>query len=105
MKLCIQLALLIALLILPQTASAELDNLADGGPGGFAYWHETHWDTNGIHLDTRGGRGDSRDTEDSEDSEDTYDRESYEPSSVPEASPTLVLTLAAAALLQKRRRK
>jgi hypothetical protein len=99
-----KLALTFLALALPVLAHATF-TLGSDGPGGFSYRHEDHWDMNGIHPDTRGGRGDSRDTEDSEDSEDTYDHGSYDHSSVPEASPTLALTLAAAALLQKRRRK
>lgn len=58
-------------------ASAEDNRFSE--PLGFEYWHGDHWDHNGIHVDP--------------------------PQSVPEASPTLVLTLAAAALAHVRRRK
>jgi len=76
MKLALTFLILVAL---PTLAQATF-TLGSDGPGGFSYWHEDHWDVNGIHVDTP-------------------------QQSVPEASPTLVLTLAAAALLQKRRRK
>jgi hypothetical protein len=73
-----KLARIVLILALPTLAQATF-TLGSDGPGGFSYWHEDHWDVNGIHVDP--------------------------PQSVPEASPTMVLTLAAAALLQKRRRK
>ena len=45
-------------------------------PLGFSVWHEDHWDHDGIHVDP--------------------------PQSVPEASPTLVLAAAGAALILRR---
>ncbi|CAB4161912.1 hypothetical protein UFOVP783_6 [uncultured Caudovirales phage] len=73
-----KLTYILALLALTLPARAVFE-LGSDGPGGFSVWHEDHWDVNGIHVDP--------------------------PQSVPEASPTLVLTLAAAALLHGRCRK
>ena len=72
-----KLAYILALLALTLPARADLERFDE--PLGFSVWHENHWDHNGIHVDP--------------------------PQSVPEASPTLVLTLAAAALTRVRRRK
>jgi len=66
---------LLATLTLPVRADLERFD----GPLVPSYWHGDHWDHNGIHVDP--------------------------PQSVPEAKPTLVLTLAAAALMRVRRRK
>lgn len=73
-----KLAYILALFALTLPARAVF-SLGSDGPGGFSVWHEDHWDVNGIHVDA--------------------------PQSAPEASPTLVLTLAAAALVAVRRRK
>lgn len=73
-----KLAYILAILSLTLPARAVF-TLGSDGPGGFSVWHEDHWDVNGIHVDP--------------------------PQSVPEASPTLVLTLAAASLMHVRRRK
>lgn len=61
-------------LAIASTAPADLERFDE--PLGFSYWHEDHWDHNGIHVDP--------------------------PQSVPEASPTLVVALAGAALLLRR---
>jgi hypothetical protein len=63
-------------LSIASTASADLIGLDTLGPLGFSYWHEDHWDHNGIHVDP--------------------------PQSVPEASPTLVIAAAGAALILRR---
>jgi hypothetical protein len=69
------IALLAALAALTLPAPAVF-TLGSDGPGGFSVWHEDHWDHNGIHVDP--------------------------PQSVPEASPTLVVALAGAALIMRR---
>lgn len=61
-------------LALAATAAASPEILE---PLGFSVWHEDHWDWMGVHVDTP-------------------------PQSVPEASPTLVLAAAGAALILRR---
>ena len=60
-------------LAIAATAAASPEILE---PLGFSVWHEDHWDHDGIHVDP--------------------------PQSVPEASPTLVLAAAGAALILRR---
>ena len=70
------IALLAALAALATNAQASF-GLGSDGPLGFSYWHDDHWDHNGVHIDP--------------------------PQSVPEpASPVVMLALAGAALILRR---
>jgi len=67
------------LIYLAVSANASLMDLSKIEPGGFMYWHNDHWDMNGIHVDP--------------------------PQSVPEPhSPFVLLVIAGMALLMKRTR-
>ena len=69
------IALLAALAALTANAHASF-GLGSDGPLGFSYWHDDHWDHNGIHQD---------------------------PVAAPEpASPVVMLALAGAALILRR---
>ena len=65
-----------AVLFLALALAASASPKMLDGPLGFSVWHDDHWDHNGVHVDP--------------------------PQSVPEASPTLVLAVAGAALILRR---
>ena len=68
------IALLAALAAFATNAHAVF-SLGSDGPGGFSVWHNDHWDVNGVHQD---------------------------PVAAPEASPTIIVALAGAALIMRR---
>jgi hypothetical protein len=69
----------LAAMLATTPARADLIDFRFEGPLGFEFWHEDHWDTNGIHVDP--------------------------PQSVPEPeSPIVLLTAAGAGVLMRRKR-